>query len=60
MNRINMELKKIINWSGLSEGLDGNRSAIRADRVNTKYAKQVKSLKKHIESWAKENNIELN
>ncbi len=52
-------LKKIINWNGLSVVLTGKTFKIRSTRSPKEQKEVVISLLEHIEQWATENNIEL-
>ncbi|HEY6143728.1 MAG TPA: hypothetical protein VIV55_09990 [Flavobacterium sp.] len=53
-----MDFNKLINWRGISALLTGDSLIIRANRDNKKYSKEIKSLEKHLQAWAKENKIQ--
>ncbi len=49
--KTNMEPKDLINYSGVSKHLTGNRSSIRSNYIPKKYKHYVEELEQYIKRW---------
>jgi hypothetical protein len=55
-----MDIKKIINYSEVSQLLTGSRNVIRANRANGKYSEPMTELIDFLNSWVLKNSKSQN